>query len=215
MTYTAINKEGQMYLRAENPHTRYDNDPFLNYAYAKFQEQHPPLICLFPCKEGDKFVLDRDFRVVWQILHPVQNKWYSENDDLYQYFKDYEEYRSQHENEGGHRTRQAASLIEAVKGEETVEEAVMVEMGVSYAPHMTGTDEAFVHGATFGAQWQSEQHAAERDRLKQERDELIRVVRELRTFIDDVVSSCAGGEDQLYYCKNLADKALANALKNE
>lgn len=38
-----------------------------------------------------------------------------------------------------------------------VEDAAKVEMGVSYDAHMSQTDQLFIRGAKFGAQWQREQ----------------------------------------------------------
>ncbi len=42
--------------------------------------------------------------------------------------------------------------------------------------------------------------------------ELLEACLKLQEFISDVVPSCAGGDDQLYYVRHLAEKAIDKAL---
>jgi hypothetical protein len=68
-----------------------------------------------------------------------------------------------------HKTMQTKEELlkpEKKVSEESVRDAALVEMGVSYEPHMSQIDESFVQGAEFGAKWMQEQTATLQSRVE-------------------------------------------------
>lgn len=49
--------------------------------------------------------------------------------------------------------------------------------------------------------------------FEEQNKQLLLTCIKLREFIDDVVPDCAGGDDQLFFLKSLADKTISKALE--
>lgn len=64
---TAIRQDGTMYLQEENPYPEWHDLEEPNVLFADFEIDHPPVIALFECEEGQQFFEGMDVVKVNQV----------------------------------------------------------------------------------------------------------------------------------------------------